>query len=163
LLVVWVTQVATLAKGELRRGLYSASLGPGAAEFGPSLLVDPNIKGGVGTAPSVAGAVPGKAIVAYRVITNDFSGESINAVRLLPGDVLADIRVARLEGDRWSRLGGINRNPAASMRPPSETNGPQVAIGATGRAVVAWQEPDATGVARIWMRRVTGTTLGPIF
>jgi hypothetical protein len=165
LLVVWVTEVATLANGELRRGLFSASLGPGASEFGHSLLVDPNVKNGTGTSPSVAGTTPGKAIVIYRVITHTFGlgGEFTNAVQLRPGDVVADIRVARLEGDRWSRLGAINRNPAASMRPPSETNGPQVGIGATGRAVVAWQEPDASGAARIWMRRVTGTTLGPIF
>jgi hypothetical protein len=165
LLVVWVTQVATLAKGEIRRGLYSASLGAGAEEFGAPLLVDPNLKAGVGTSPSVAGTVPGKAIVTYRVITQNFgvAGEFANAVQLRPGDVVGDIRVARLEGDRWSRLGAINLNPAASMRPPTETNGPEVAIGATGRAVVAWQEPDSTGAARIWMRRVTGTTLGPAF
>jgi hypothetical protein len=165
LLVVWVTQVATLANGEVRRGLYSASLAAGADEFGSSLLVDPNLKTGAGTSPSVAGTVPGKAIVAYRVITQNFGipTELTNAVQLRPGDVVADIRVARLEGDRWSRLGAINRNPAASMRPPSETNGPQVAIGATGRAVVAWQEPDSSRAARIWVRRVTGTTLGPIF
>jgi hypothetical protein len=165
LLVVWATQVATLANGEVRHGLYSATLGAGAGEFGSPLLVDPNIKAGVGTDPSVAGTVPGKAIVAYRVITHTFelTGDVTNAVQLRPGDVVADIRVARLEGDRWSRLGAINRNPAASMRPPTATNGPQVGIGATGRAVVAWQEPEVAGTARIWVRRITGTTLGPIF
>jgi hypothetical protein len=165
LLVVWVAPVATTAKGELRRGLYSATMASGAEGFGAPLLVDPNLKNGVGTDPSVAGAVPGKAIVAYRVVTHVFGvpGEFTTGVQLRPGDVEAEIRVARLEGDRWSRLGAINRNPAASMRPPNETNGPQVAIGATGRAVVAWQEPDSTGAARIWMRRVTGTALGPIF
>jgi hypothetical protein len=164
LLVVWVTQVATLPNGEIRHGLYSATLGAGSGEFGSALLVDPNIKSGTGTDPSLAGAVPGKAIVAYRVVTNNFGLlEITNAVQLRPGDVMADIRVARLEGDRWSRLGPINRNPAISMRPPSETNGPQVAIGATGRAVVAWQEPNSSGAAQIEMRRVTGTTLGPVF
>jgi PKD domain-containing protein len=164
LMVVWVTQVATLVSGEVRRGLYSASLGPGAIEFGPSLLVDPNVGSGSGVDPSLAGTAPGKAIVAYRVVTKTFGlpGEFTNAAQLRPGDVLADIRVARLETDRWSRLGAINRYPAASMRPPSETNGPKVAIGAGGRAVVAWQEPDQTGAARAWMRRVTGTTLGPV-
>jgi hypothetical protein len=165
LLVVWVAPVATTSKGELRRGLYSAAMASGAGGFGAPLLVDPNLKNGVGTDPSVVGAVPGKAIVAYRVVTHVFGlpGEFTTGVQLRPGDVEAEIRVARLEGDRWSRLGAINRNPAASMRAPSETNGPQVAIGATGRAVVAWQEPDSTGAARIWMRRVTGTTLGPVF
>jgi hypothetical protein len=165
LMVVWVTQVATLSKGEIRHGLYSASLAAGSEQFGAPLLVDPNVMTGVGTDPSVAGTAPGKAIVAYRVITHSFGvpGEFTNAVQLRPGDVIADIRVARLEGDRWTRLGAINRNPSASMRPPNSTNGPQVAIGATGRAVVAWQEPEVSGTARIWVRRVTGATLGPIF
>jgi hypothetical protein len=166
LLVVWVAQVATLANGELRRGLYSAALGQGSHEFGSALLVDPNLKAGTGTSPSVAGTGPGKAIVAYRVVTHVFglANEPVtDAVQLRPGDVIEEVRVARLEGDRWSRLGAINRNPTASMRPPSETNGPQVAIGATGRAAVAWQEPDQTGAARVWVRRITGTTLGPIF
>lgn len=168
LLVVWVSPVATVVthgKSEIRFGLYSATLGPGAGEFGSALVVDPNIKTGVGTTPSVAGTVPGKAIVAYRVVTQGvvLPGEFTTFVPLRPGDVAAEIRVARLEGDRWSRLGAINRNPSVSMRPPNELNGPQVSIGATGRAVVAWQEPDSSGAARIWLRRVTGTTLGPVF
>jgi hypothetical protein len=164
LMVVWVTETATLPSGEIRDGLYSATLGPGTAEFGQQLLVDPNVGNGSGVDPSLAGTVPGKAIVAYRAITKTFGllAESTNAAQLRPGDVLADIRVARMEGDRWSRLGAINRNPAASMRPPTETNGPKVAIGASGRAVVAWQEPDQSGAARAWMRRIDGTTLGPV-
>jgi hypothetical protein len=165
LMVVWVTQVATLVNGEIRDGLYSATLDPGTVEFGPPLLVDPNVAKGTGVDPSLAGTVPGKAIVAYRVVTKTFGlpGETSNAAQLRPGDVLADIRVARLEGDRWSRLGAVNRNPAASMRPPTAENGPKVAIGASGRAVVAWQEPDQSGVARVWMRRIGGTTLGTVF
>ncbi len=164
LMVVWVTETATLPSGEIRDGLYSAALGPGAAEFGPQLLVDPNVGNGSGVDPSLAGTVPGKAIVAYRAITKTFGliAENTNAAQLRPGDVLADIRVARLEGDRWSRLGAINRNPSVSMRPPTESNGPKVAIGASGRAVVAWQEPDQSGAARAWMRRIDGTTIGPV-
>ncbi|HET6997573.1 MAG TPA: PKD domain-containing protein [Solirubrobacterales bacterium] len=164
LLVVWVTPVATV-DGASRSGLLSASLGPGAKGFGPSLLVDPNVGDGAGVDPSLAGSAPGKAVVAYRVVTLIFGvpGQFTNSVPLRPGDVMADVRVARLEGDRWSRLGPVNRFPAASMRPPGETNGPEVAVGSTGRAVVAWQEPDLTGVARILVRRVTGTTLGPVY
>jgi hypothetical protein len=125
------------------------------------LVVDPNVGEGTGVDPAVAGTEPGKAIVAYRVVTKAPSSFEIGLLR--PGDVIADFRVARLESDRWSRLGAINRFPGSSVRAPSETNGPQVAIGATGRAVVAWQEPEPPGgAARIWMRRVTGTTLGPI-
>ncbi len=165
LMVVWVTEVATLTNGEIRDGLYSATLDPGTMEFDSPLLIDPNVGRGTGVDPSLSGTVPGKVIVAYRVVTKTFGlpGEITNAAQLRPGDVLADIRVARLEGDRWSRLGAINRNPAASMRPPTESNGPKVAIDASGRAVVAWQEPDQTGVARVWLRRIDGTTLGPVF
>jgi hypothetical protein len=164
LMVVWVTEVGTRGNGEIRDGLYSATLDPGTAEFGSPLLVDPNVGNGGGVDPSLAGTVPGKAIVAYRVVTKTFTlFEPSNSVQLRPGDVLADIRVARLEGDRWSRLGAINRNPGVSMRPPTEFNGPKVGIGSSGRAVVAWQEPDQTGAARVWMRRIGGTTLGPVF
>lgn len=166
LLVVWVTPVATLSKGEVRYGLYSASLGPGASEFGPALLVDPNVGEGLGVDPSVAGTTAGQAIVAYRVVTYTFPKPPTTqnpSVQLREGDVMAEIRAARLEGGRWSKLPPLNRNLAASMRSPTEANAPQVAIGATGRAVVAWQEPDLTGAARVLMRRITGNMLGPIF
>lgn len=164
LMVVWVTGVATV-HGKIRRGLFSARLGPGAKGFGPSLLIDPDVEEGGGVDPSLAGTVPGKAIVAYRVVTFRFqASEGLPTTpQLRPGDVLAEIRVARLEGRQWSRLGAINRDLDVSMRPPTEANGPQVGIGAAGAAVVAWQEPDLSGAARILMRRVTGTALGPIF
>ncbi len=162
LLVVWVSPVATV-HGKAQYALFSARIGRGAASFGPQLLVDSNVGEGVGVAPAIAAASAGKAIVAYRVITFDFSGnKASNFVQLRPGDVMADVRVARLNGDRWSRLGAINRNPEASMRPPAAGNGPQVGVGLEGGAVVAWQEPDQTGAARIWMRRIFGTTPGPV-
>lgn len=162
LLVAWVTKVATV-HGKVQYGLLSARIGGGGSSFGHSLLIDPNVGEGIGVAPSLAAASPGKAIVAYRVITFTFPPDTFsNFVQMRPGDVMADIRVARLNGDRWSRLGAMNRNPEASMRSPSGTNGPQVGIGSDGSAVVAWQEPDQSGAARIWMRRIFGTTPGPI-
>jgi hypothetical protein len=164
LLVVWVTPVASV-KGKLQFGLYSARLPGGAGTFGAAQVVDPNVGEGRGVDPSVAGVSPGKAIVAYRVITFTFQANVpafSTAVQLRPGDVMAEFRLARLGGDRWSRLGAINRNPEASTRPPTATNGPQVGIGLDGGAVVAWQEPDQTGAARIWMRRVFGSTPGPV-
>jgi hypothetical protein len=162
LLVVWVTEVATV-HGKIRYGLYSASVGRGAVGFGPSELVDPDVGEGVGVDPSIASTAPGQAIVAYRAVTYNFDGSRIStAVQLRPGDVLADIRLARLKDDRWSRLGAINRNPEASMRSPTVVNAPQVATGADGGAAVVWQEPDQTGTARIWLRRVFGTTPGPV-
>jgi hypothetical protein len=162
LLAVWVTKVATV-HGKVQYALFSARVGANGSSFGRSLLVDPNVGEGIGVAPSLAAVSPGKAIVAYRTITFTFPPDTFStAVQLRPGDVMADIRLARLNGDRWSRLGTINRNPEASMRPPSATNAPQVGVGAEGNAVVAWQEPDQSGAARIWMRRVFGTTPGPI-
>jgi hypothetical protein len=161
LLVAWTTPVAAV-KGKIRRGLLAASLGPDADEFSPATVVDPNVGEEAGVAPALAGVSTGKATIAYRVITENFSVATTHiGVQLHPGDVLAEIRVARLNGDRWSRLGAINRNVAASMRPPSRWNGPQVAIGATGNAVVAWQEPDQTGAARIWVRRIFSSSIGP--
>lgn len=174
LLVVWVTETATVSKSKgkssIQRGLYSARLGRGAAEFGPSLLVDPNVGKGDGVDPSIAGVSGGKAIVAYRAVTYGFSQEEAleNAenqekfVQLRPGDVMAEIRLARLTGERWARLGAVNRNLSTSMRSPSALNAPQVGIGDDGGAVVAWQEPDQTGTARIWVRRIYGTTAGPL-
>jgi hypothetical protein len=162
LMVVWVIGDATVA-GKIQHGLYSARLGSGATGFGSALLIDPKLGEGVGVAPSVAGTLPGQAIVAYRVVTHTFNPleKATRAVQLRSGDVMADIRVARFGGERWSRLGAINRNSEASMRPPSPYNGPQVGIGAEGNAVVAWQEPDQTGVARIWARRIFGSSVGP--
>jgi hypothetical protein len=161
LLVVWETQTATV-QGKLQMGLYSAGLGPGAGEFSLPLLVDPNVGSGSGVAPAVAGVSSGKATVAYRVITETFGpGKEIKVPQLHPGDVLAEIRVARLSGDHWSRLGAVNRSLTISMRPPTALNGPRVAIGATGNAVVAWQEPDQSGAARIWVRRIFASSLGP--
>jgi len=162
LLVVWVGPVATV-HGNPRYGLYSARLAAGGESFGPSLLVDPNVGEGNGVAPSIAGTAPGKALVAYRVITYSFPpGVFTTSIQLRPGDVMADVRLARFSGDHWSRIGAVNRNPEASMRPPSPTNGPQVGVGLTGSGVVAWQEPDQTGTARIWMRRIFGSTPGPV-
>jgi hypothetical protein len=164
LLVVWETPVATF-EGRARWGLYSARLAAGAHSFQHPLLIDPNVGEGIGLAPSLSRTAPGQATVAYRVVTYNFNGleaSNVRAVQLRPGDVMADIRVARLSGERWSRLGAINRNEDLSMRPPSPTNGPQVGAGEDGGAVVAWQEPDRTGAARIWMRRIFGTTVGPV-
>ncbi len=162
LLVVWVTPLAT-SHGKVRDGLFSASFGPRANGFGPSRLIDSNVGEGIGVDPSLAATAPGQAIVAYRVITFDFSpGVFTTAVQLRPGDVMADIRLARLKDDRWSRMGAINRSPEASMRPPGPLNGPQVAAASDGGAAVAWQEPDQSGAARILLRRVFGTTPGPV-
>ncbi len=162
LLVVWVSEIATV-DGQLRYALYSAELPAGATQFGPPLVVDPNVGNGDDVNPSLAGAEAGRAIVSYRVTTYNFQAQSpVDArVQLRPNDVLADMRVARFQGTRWSRLGAINRNPDASVPAPTDANGPRVGLADDGSAVVAWQERDQLGIARIWAKRVFGTSLGP--
>src|SRR6202023_2294822 len=82
-----------------------------------------------------------------------------NVPLLRPGDVVEQVRVAHFNGQRWSGLGAINRNPGVSMRPPTQANAPQIAIGPGGNGVVVWQEPDIEGTARIWARRIFGSSI----
>lgn len=161
LLVVWVTQIATV-DNRIQRALESSTLGAGAGSFGAPFIVDPNVGEGLGVDPSLALAADGQGLVAYRVVTNNFKTTNVLTTipQLRPGDVLADIRIARYEGELWSSPERVNRDSLLSMRPPSEVNGPQIALGRGDQAVVAWQEPEASGAARIWARRIFGTTLG---
>lgn len=164
LLVVWVTQVATI-KGKVRYGLFSAAIGRGGSSFRPSLLVDPEVGEGIfaGVDPSVSGTATGQAIVAYRVVNYRYDNTKAVAIpQLRPGDVLSEVRVARLKEDRWARLGAVNVSQELSTRAPTATNGPQAGAGVDGGAVVAWQESDQSGVARIYLRRVFGNVLGQI-
>lgn len=162
LLVAWVSPVTTY-HGKPQYALFSARIGAGASSFGPTLPIDPNVGEGQGVEPALSSTSPGKAIIAYRVITYVFvPGAEPPVAQLRPGDVLADIRVARLSSDRWSRLGPVNANSEFTMRPPGPANGPEIGTGIDGGAVVAWQEPDQTGAARILLRRIFGTNPGPI-
>jgi PKD domain len=154
LIVVWATPFAT-SKGAPVYELDAALLGPGGSQFGPAIIVDPNIEEATGTSPDLAVSSTGQADVVYRVVKTAAS----NVPRLRPGDVIEEVRVAHFNGQRWSDLGAINRNPGVSMRPPTSANAPQIAIGPTGNGVVVWQEPDIEGVARIWARRLFGTGL----
>jgi PKD domain len=155
LIVVWATPFAT--EGELPVDeLVGATLSSGSSAFGPAIVIDPNIGDGTGTSPDVAVSSTGQADVVYRVVNRALQ----NVIPLLrPSDVIEDVRAAHYAGQRWSRLGAINRNSGVSMRPPTAANAPQIAIGPTGNGVVVWQEPDVEGVARIWARRLFGTTL----
>ena len=155
LVVVWATPFAT-ENGHPVDELLSATLGPGASTFGPAIIVDHNIRSGAMTSPDLAMSPTGQADVVYRVV-NEGGGQRITLLR--PGDVVEEVRAAHFEGETWSALGAINRNPAVSMRAPTEANAPQIAIGPTGDGIVVWQEPDAEGVARIWARRLFGRTV----
>jgi hypothetical protein len=156
LIVVWATPFATSpVTGKPIYELLGAVLGPGSEEFGPPTIVDRNIEEATGTSPDLAVSSTGQADVVYRVIDTNKVGVSL----LRPGDVPEQVRVAHFDGQRWSNLGAINRDPAVGMRPPTQANAPQLAIGPTGSGVVVWQEPEIEGVARIWARRIFGTAL----
>jgi hypothetical protein len=153
LVVVWATPFAT-EKGEPVEELLSATLGPGSSSFAPAILVDPDIREGSGASPDLAMSSTGQADVVYRVVEPTGSTTLLHA-----GDVSEQVRVAHYDGERWTDLGEINRDPGISMRPPTPANAPQIAIGPTGNGVVVWQEPEISGVARIFARRVFGASL----
>jgi hypothetical protein len=153
LVVVWATPFATEHERPVDE-LLGAMLGPGSSSFGQAILVDPNIASGIGTSPDLAMSSTGQADVVYRVV---HGGPS--TVILRHGDIVEDVRLAHFDSERWSPLGAINRDPGLSMRPPTQSNAPQLAIGPTGNGVVVWQEPEINGIARIWARRLFGSTL----
>jgi hypothetical protein len=154
LVVVWATPFATKA-GKPAYELLGALLGPGGSQFGQAMIIDTDIEEATGTSPDLAVSATGQADVVYRVVEPSVR----NIPDLRAGDVAEQVRLAHFNGQRWSDLGAINRNPGASMRPPTQANAPQIAIGPTGNGVVVWQEPDVEGVARIWARRIFGTAL----
>jgi hypothetical protein len=153
LMVVWVTPFATEEEHPVDE-LLSATLGPGATGFSPATIVDPDVGEGTGTSPDLAMSTTGQADVVYRVVERNGAATSVHA-----GDVSEDVRVAHFEGERWSDVGAINRDPGIAMNPPNEANAPVIAIGPTGNGVVVWQEPEITGVARIFARRLFGASV----
>ena len=154
LIVAWATPFATSKERPVYE-LMGAELGPGAEQFGPATIVDPDIEEATGTSPDLAVSTTGQADVVYRVVE-----PSVTDVPLLrPGDVVEQVRVAHFDGHRWSDLGAINQNPGISMRPPTQANAPVIAIGPSGNGVVVWQEPTIEGVARIWARRIFASSL----
>ncbi len=154
LIVVWATPFATRHEKPVYE-LLASELAPGSARFSPAIIVDSNIEEATGTSPDLAVSSTGQADVVYRVV--ETSSPTVPLLR--PGDVVEQVRVAHFDGQRWSNLGQVNRDPGVSMRPPTQANAPQIAIGPTGNGVVVWQEPDIEGVARIWARRLFGSTL----
>jgi hypothetical protein len=153
LVVVWANHYSSTTDG-----LYSATIDPGSSGFQPPVPIDLDIGQATGTYPSVAMNLSGQALVAYRVITA-VSGPSTPSIP--PGYVLAEIRMARFDGQYWSSFGvPIERNPAQPVPQPTALNSPQVAIDLTGQGLVAWQEPDDSFVSRVYARRIFGMTPG---
>jgi hypothetical protein len=165
LLVVWIEPWAVIDQST-KYQLMSAELSPGANTFAPAIQVDPHDVGdGSAAFPSLAMAPDGNAYVAYRVVTQSLSlGTPSSIVPLRPGDELIDVRVAHYNGDglAWSSLGAINQFPQLTMRRPTALNAPKIGVSQLGDAVVTWQEPDLSGAARIWARRIFGNTLGNV-
>jgi hypothetical protein len=153
LVIVWATPFATEHEHPVEE-LLSSTLGAGASSFGPAVLIDPNIGTGIGANPDLAMSSTAQADVVYRVPQG-----GPRTVILRPGDVGEAVRVAHFDGNRWSLLGAVNRNSGVAMRPPTQANAPQIALGPTGNGLVVWQEPDINGVARIWARRLFGSSL----
>jgi hypothetical protein len=158
LVVVWATPFATENERSVDE-LLGANLGPGASSFGPAMLIDPDVRDATGLSPDLAMSSTGRADVVYRVVFSNLSAQQAAIPLLRPGDVIEDVRTAHYNGETWSRLGAINRNSGISMRSPTPTNAPAIAINQNGNGVVVWQEPDIEGVAKIWARRLFGSSL----
>jgi hypothetical protein len=171
LLVVWVQARNTSPTGVVLYELMSASLEPGASSFGAAFVIDPNVgepyTGDVnGVDPKVAMAPDGDAYVVYRALVNDCKPDSGDP----PDDIcppsgsgaVIEVRAARFEYMLWSSLGTLNRAPQIAMRDPTTENAPSLGIDQSGEGVVAWQEPDSDGVARIWVRRLFGDVQGNV-
>ncbi len=154
LIVVWATPFATRDSKQLYE-LVGSELGPGSSAFGPAMIVDRNIEEDTGTSPDLAVSSTGQADVVYRVV----EPAKTTVPLLRPGDVVEQVRLAHFSGQRWSNLGAINRDLGVSMRPPTQADAPQIAVGPTGNGVVVWQEPEIEGVARIWARRIFGSSI----
>jgi hypothetical protein len=156
-LVVWEEPWAVINQAT-QYELMSAEIDPGATQFGPAIQIDPKgIGDGSAAYPSLAMAPNGQAYVAYRVVTDNLlNNQTIVPPR--PGDELIDVRVARYNGQglSWTSLGNINDHPQLTMRHPTSENAPAIGVSLAGNAVVTWQEPDASGVARILARRIFG-------
>ncbi len=149
ILVTWVQEFGV---GTDR--MFSATLDPGAAAFQAPVPVDFNVGEATSTSPDLTMSAGGQAYLAYLVVTDTSPANP-------PGYVGAAVRIARYNNRLWSPFGGpVNRNPAAPLRLPTATSGPQIGIDANGNGVVAWQEPDEEFVDRIWARRLFGTGAG---
>ncbi len=156
LIVLWATPFASVNEKTIFR-LVSAELAPGSQAFAPPVIVDRNIGEADEVSPDLAMSGGGSAYVVYRVLRPQAQRSSVPLLK--PGDVLEEVRVARLNGERWVDLGEINHDPGISMRPPTSANAPRIALGSSTTAVVVWQEPEVNGTARIWARRLFGTNI----
>jgi hypothetical protein len=131
----------------------SAVLPRGETGFLPPTVIDFNARDGRhGAFPSLAMNATGQALLSYRVVTRP-AGQGGGVPE---GYVVAETRVARFNGSRWSVLGErADRNDGIFVRAPTAANSPKVAIDPQGNGVIAFQEPDdERQVDRVWARRI---------
>ncbi|MBJ7354215.1 MAG: hypothetical protein JHC98_05265 [Thermoleophilaceae bacterium] len=161
LVVVWVERGPADATARHDQ-LYSASLDPGATVFEPPVLVDFDVGSADAAFPDLEMNAAGTAYLVYRhLVAAKNYGTPPPGVSVPDGDAFAYTRVARYNGWLWSRFDQpVNRNAVATVRFPSEDNAPKVAIAASGTGAVAFQEPDASGYSRVWVRKLFGSSPG---
>lgn len=144
--------------------LQAAHLPPHATRFEPPFTIDTKLADRAGNAnpdqldPIVRMNDAGVAYLTYRVVTD--ARPTTVAFPNFPGRVNAQFRAARFNGASWSRIGVINRNAAYTVPPAAPGNGPQVSVDVQGNGVVAFLEPGADGVDRVWARRLFGARPG---
>ena len=116
LIVVWATPFATEKEQARSTSCSAPTLGPGSTELRPGdRSSTPTSKKATGTSPDLAMSSTGQADVVYRVVEPPATRRSAAA----PGRRRREVRVAHFDGERWSNLGAINRDPGVSMRPPT--------------------------------------------
>ncbi|HTA15847.1 MAG TPA: PKD domain-containing protein [Solirubrobacteraceae bacterium] len=170
LLVAWV-QPRNVSPSDIPEyELITSSLQPGTNGFGQAIMVDPEVgekfTGDVsGVDPRLAMAPNGAADIVYRVTVNDCGQLDPSTGTVCPPnstDKLVLVRFAHFKYLTWSQPKTINRAPQIAMRSPTVENAPSIGIDLNGNGVVAWQEPGADRVARIWVRRLFGSELGNV-
>ncbi|MBJ7457959.1 MAG: hypothetical protein JHD02_02095 [Thermoleophilaceae bacterium] len=161
LVVVWVERGPADATARHDQ-LYSASLDPGAAKFEPPVLLDFDLGSADTAYPDLAMNPAGTAYLVYRnLVAAKNYGTSPPGVSVPDGDAFVYTKVARYNGWLWSRLDQpVNRNAVATVRFPNQDNAPKVSISSNGTGAVAFQEPDASGYSRIWVRKLFGASPG---
>jgi len=156
LVVVWATPFASVNEKTIYH-LVSSELAPGSEEFSQPIVVDRNIGTADEASPDFAMSSGGAGYLVYRVVQQT-QGSRTSVPLLRPSDVVEEVRVARFSGQRWVDMGAINHDRGVSMRAPTGANAPKVAVAGSSSGVVVWQEPEVNGIARIWARRLFGST-----
>jgi PKD domain len=162
LVAVWAQDYAHRGTTALYR-LYAAGVARGARQFETPLSIDRNVGAPQGASgvdaldPSLVMNAGGTAFLAYRVVTSTAIGGRTPARQ---GDTVSEYRVARLNGATWTKLGAVNRNRAYTVPAATPDNGPKVTVDVFGNGVVAFVEPDDSGVERIWGRRLFSNRVG---